>query len=283
VTERTTDDDTRIYSFQADAVADAYRRGAAARAQILAPANELMLDLAGVSPGSRVLDVVAGNGEQTVLAARRVGPTGSVLATDIAPQMLEAAAEAAREADLTNVEIRIADAQALDLEPDAFDAAITRLGLMLMPDPAAALASIYRVLRSGGKLAAMVFGPADRNPNFSIPLEVLSRHLDRPSAARAQPGLFALGDRSELERLFHQAGFRDVTVQAVAAPRPYSSVQEAAAYVRMNTPPIRALTAELDAVTRERAWAEIEQALKPFDRTDGFEVPGEMLVAAGTK
>jgi hypothetical protein len=51
----------------------------------------------------------------------------------------------------------------------------------------------------------------------------------------------------------------------------------------MNTPPVRALTAELDDMARERAWAEIEQALKPFDRPDGFEAPGQMLVAAGTK
>ena len=283
MTERATGDDSQIFSFQADAVADAYRRGAAARAQILGPANELMLDLAGVSPGSRVLDVAAGNGEQTVLAARRVGPTGRVLATDIAPPMLEAAAEAAREAGLTNVETRIADAQALDLEPDAFDAAITRMGLMLMPDPAAALASIHRVLRPGGKLAAMVFGPDDQNPSFSVPLDILSRHLGRPSAAQARPGMFALSDRSELERLFDQSGFRDVTVQAIAAPRSYASVQEAANSVRENNPPSRALTAELDEVSRERAWAEIELAFKPFERPDGFEAPGEMLVVAGTK
>jgi len=281
--ERTTDDDSRIFSFQADAVADAYRRGAAARAQILALVNELMLDLAGVRPGSRVLDVAAGNGEQTVLAAQRVGPTGTVLATDISPRMLYGAAEAAREAGLTNVETQVADAQALDLEPETFDAVITRMGLMLMPDPAAALASIHRVLRPGGKLAAMVFGPADRNPSFSIPLDILSRHLGRPSAAQARPGMFALGDRAELERLFVQAGFRDVTVQAMAAPRRYPSLQEAAISVRENNPPSRALTAELDDVARERAWSEIELAFKPFDRPDGFEAPGEMLVAAGTK
>ena len=283
MSECTTDDDSQIFSFQADAVADAYRRGAAARAQILAPANELMLDLAGVRPGSRVLDVAAGNGEQTVLAAQRVGATGTVLATDIAPRMLDAAAEAAREAGLTNVETQVADAQALDLEPEAFDAVITRMGLMLMPDPAAALASIHRVLRPGGKLAAMVFGPADQNPSFSVPLDILSRHLGRSSAALARPGLFALSDRSELQRFFDQAGFRDVTVQAIATPRPYPSLQDAVAFVRMNTPAVRALTAELDEVSRERAWAEIEQALKPFDRPAGFEVPGEMLVAAGTK
>src|SRR5215813_10699764 len=72
-----------------------WRRSGVARAQVLAPLTERMLDLAGVSVGYRVLDIAAGTGEQTLAAARRVGPTGAVLATDIAPQMLTLAAEAA--------------------------------------------------------------------------------------------------------------------------------------------------------------------------------------------
>ena len=68
--------------------ATGWRRSAAARAQLLAPLTERMLDLAQVDIGHRVLDVAAGTGEQTLAAARRVGPTGAVLATDIAAQML---------------------------------------------------------------------------------------------------------------------------------------------------------------------------------------------------
>src|SRR6266545_3239828 len=66
---------------------------------------------AGVRAGSRVLDVAAGTGEQTLVAARRVGPTGQVLATDIAAGMLDVAAEEVRKAGLTNVETRVMDAQ----------------------------------------------------------------------------------------------------------------------------------------------------------------------------
>src|SRR4051812_6008008 len=90
----------------------------------LTPATELMLDLARIGPGSRVLDVAAGTGDQSLRAARRVGPTGSVVATDIAPSMLEVAAQAIRDAGLTNVETRVMDAQQLDFEAGVFDAAI---------------------------------------------------------------------------------------------------------------------------------------------------------------
>ena len=67
---------------------EGWRRGAATRAQAAAVATETMLNMANIASGSRVLDVAAGTGEQTILAARRVGPTGSMLATDIAAEML---------------------------------------------------------------------------------------------------------------------------------------------------------------------------------------------------
>src|SRR5215471_5497993 len=111
-----------------------WRRSSVARAQVLAPLTERMLDLAGVGVGDRVLDVAAGAGEQSLAAARRIGPTGAVLATDIAAEMLALAAEAAAQAGLRNVETRVLDARDLDLEPESFDSAISRLALMLVPE-----------------------------------------------------------------------------------------------------------------------------------------------------
>ena len=96
-------------TYGSSGAAQGWQRSSAARAQLLAPLTERMLDLAGVGVGHRVLDVAAGTGEQTLAAARRVGPTGLVLATDIAAQMLALAAEAAAQAGLRNVETRIVD------------------------------------------------------------------------------------------------------------------------------------------------------------------------------
>ena len=96
-----------------------YLRGAAARAETFGPATERMLDLANIRMGSRVLDVGAGAGDQILAAARRVGPTGFVLATDISTSMLEIAVTLAREAGLSNVGTQVMDAQDLELEADA--------------------------------------------------------------------------------------------------------------------------------------------------------------------
>src|SRR5437868_2751850 len=121
----------------------------------LGPATEIMLDRAGVGAGSRVLDVAAGAGDQTLVAARRVGPAGYVLATDIAPNILEFAAAAARTAGLGNVETLVLDGENLDqLDENAFDAAISRLGLIYFPDQQKALRSMRRVLKPAGKVAA---------------------------------------------------------------------------------------------------------------------------------
>lgn len=98
-----------------------------------------MLDLARIQPGSRVLDVAAGTGESTLMAARRVGSTGHVLATDVSASMLNVAAEAARKEGLTKIETRVMNGENLTLNADSFDAVISRNALMLFPNPTKAL------------------------------------------------------------------------------------------------------------------------------------------------
>jgi ubiquinone/menaquinone biosynthesis C-methylase UbiE len=102
--------------------------------QWLRPATELMLDMAATGPGDHVLDLAAGDGDQTLVAARRVGSTGYVLATDIAPNFVAFAAKSARAAGLGNVEARAMNGENLELEDAAFNAVISRLGLMYFPD-----------------------------------------------------------------------------------------------------------------------------------------------------
>lgn len=83
-----------------------------------------MLELANLRVGNTVLDVAAGTGDQTLMAARHVGPAGYVLVTDISTSMLNVAAEVVRNAGLTNVETRVMDAENIELDADSFDAVI---------------------------------------------------------------------------------------------------------------------------------------------------------------
>src|SRR6185503_18910141 len=162
--------------------------------------------------GSRLLDVGAGSGDQTVLAAQRVGPRGAVLAIDLSASMLDLARQEVRAAGLQNVEARVMDAQRLDLEPGSFDAAIARFSLQFVPDVQRALAEVRRILKPGGRFAAVVFSSVERNPFRAAPQTIASRLAGRQFPAPG-PGQWALNDPDTLNTAFRQAGFHDVDVQ----------------------------------------------------------------------
>lgn len=264
-------------------VAEGWQRSGAARAQFLAPLTERMLDLAGVGVGHRVLDVAAGTGEQTLAAARRVGPTGAVLATDIAAQMLALAAEAAVQAGLRNVETRVRDARDLDLEPESFDAAISRLALMLLPERARAMAGVHRALKTGKKFAALVLATADECPLVALPMRIAARCAKTPEAPFGDPGMFALGDPAMLAAAYRGSGFREVTVEVARVQRRFPSLEAAMQNVRDILPEIPHMLMHATHHERAKVWVEIESALRQFDGADEFVVPHAFVIGVGTK
>jgi len=255
--------------------AEQWIRSQAQRNEVYRPATEKMLDLADLRPGSRVLDVAAGSGEQTLLAAQRVGPNGYVLVTDISTSMLDAAADAVRRAGLVNIESRLMDGENLELDAESFDAVICRLGLMLFSDPPKALRGMSRVVRTGGKVAALVFSAAAKNPYEGIPRIVADRR-GRPMAR-----VFALGNHKLLEDTFRSGGFRKVAVHEVTTHRRFSSSAEAVQELKTDFHGWK--IKELPAGQREQAWAEVEQQLRRFEGPNGCELRGEMLIGVGTK
>jgi ubiquinone/menaquinone biosynthesis C-methylase UbiE len=236
----------------------------------------MTLDLAEVRTGSRVLDVAAGTGDQTLITAQRVGPTGYVLAADVSASMLKLAAEAAREAGLTNVETRVMDAENIDLDADSFDAVICQLGLFLFSNPANVLRGMRRVVRPGGKVAALVFSTVEKNPYQGIPMGVARRFGSAPLP------LFSLGETDFLENTFRESGLRDVTVRALSFSRRFLSAAEMIRRLK-ETALLRGPIEKLGEPAREQAWAEIERQLGQLEGPNGVEVPSEFLIGAGTK
>lgn len=261
-------------------VAEAWDRGAGARARAFGAATEKMLELADVTRGARVLDIAAGAGDQALMAARRVGPTGYVLATDISSSMVDLAAAAARRAGLTNVDTRVMDAQSLDIDAESFDAVISRFGLMLIPDPNKALTEIRRVLRGGGKVAAIVFSTPDKCPYLSIP-HAIARRVGRLALSTEPFGEFRLSGPGVLEDFYRSAGFHDVAVHQIPTRRTFPSVAAAVEYAKAL--PVRELMAQLSEREQGQAWAEIEVALRQFDGPNGYDSPCMLLIAVGRK
>jgi ubiquinone/menaquinone biosynthesis C-methylase UbiE len=170
--------------------------------------TDAMLEMAEVGPGARVLDVAAGAGGQTLDIARRIGPAGSVLATDLSPRILEFAKENARRAGYRNVETQVADGEDLQVPEASFDAAVCRLGLMLFADPPKGLREIYRALRPGGRGCTMVFSAPETNPCIAILVSTALKHAGLPPRDPYQSGgLLSLGKPMLIDDLFNQAGF----------------------------------------------------------------------------
>jgi len=242
----------------------------------LGDATSQMLDLARVDADSRVLDVAAGSGGQTIAAARRAA---TVLATDVSEGILEYAASEARAAGLANVATRTMDGEHLEVEAGTYDAVICRLGLMYLPDKQGALTSARAALVPGGRYAAIVFSEPERNRFFSGPIGIIRRRAELPPPAPGLPGPFsaaALGD------LLEAAGYADVEVRRVEAPLRMASAAECARLERESFGALHQMMASLSAPEREEAWDEVEAALREFDGPNGFVGPSELLVGGGT-
>src|SRR5262245_3232113 len=147
-----------------DAVAPGWERWRVRIDASVAPVRDWMIRHVAPAPGQTILELSAGLGDTGFRAAEIVGDGGRLISTDLSPVMLEGARGVAADRGLRSVEFRVMDAERIALDAGAVDGVLCRFALMLMPDPAAALAESRRVLRSGGHLALAVWGAPERNP-----------------------------------------------------------------------------------------------------------------------
>jgi len=268
---------------QWDAAAAAWDRWGPFLREWLGEATELMLDLAGIKAGSRVLDVAAGAGDQTLQAAARVGSKGHVLATDISPRILALAASNAQRAGYGQVQTAIQDGENLDVPAASFDAVISRVGLIYFPDQQRALHAMKQSLKPGGRIAAIVYSTPERNGFFSIPVSVIRARAALPPPVPGQPGPFSLGGPGVLEDVFKKAGFTDVASRVIAAPVRLRSVAECVRFEQESFGALHQMLSTLDDEGKAGAWQEISARLAQFESQGRFEGPCELVVGVGTR
>ncbi len=267
-----------------DAAAAGWHAHAAPLSAWLERATNGMLGMAGIGPGAQVLDVAAGAGEQTLAIARRVGPTGRVLATDLSPAMLALARQNALQAGLSQVQTHWADAQDLDVVPASFDAVVCRLGLMLFQQPQQALSGMQRALRPGGHICTLVFSQAQRNPCITTVLSTALEHAGLPPPDPSAPGgLLSLGRPGLADSLFLAAGFRDVATTRLDAPFCLPSVHAYLDFVRSAAGPVHDILKGLDDAAKQAAWSDMAKRLAVFNTATGWEGPNELLLTAGRR
>ena len=247
-------------------------------------ATQAMLGMADIKAGSHVLDVAAGAGDQTLDIAERVGRDGSVLATDLSPDILLFASRQAAAAGYRNVKTRVSEGENLQVEDVSFDAVICRLGLMFFGDPLQGLREMLRAVKPGGGVCTMVFSTPQTNPCVAILMSTALRHAGLLPPDPYQPGgLLSLGKPGLIDELFQQAGFRQIATTKVAAPFRLPAVNDYLDFIKTSAAPIIQILQRLEPPKSEAAWAEIEEKLQPFETGAGWEGPNELLLTAARR
>lgn len=225
--------------------------------------SDNLVELAQIQQGNKVLDVATGIGEPAVTAARKVRPSGRVTAIDISPQMLAIAKERAKENGLENtIEFREGDAESIAVPASAFDAVVSRFGLMFLPDLPKALRAMREALVPGGVMAAAVWSSPDKVPSFNLLSSVVMKEVGASPPPPGTPGPFSLADTSLLRDRFTEAGYQDVKIESGKMNFRLSSPEEFTAFCRDTTAPIKAMVATQPAARQQEIWNAVTEATR---------------------
>lgn len=250
--------------------------------------SDRLIELANVESGDKVLDVATGIGEPAISAAKIVGKSGHVTATDISSEMLAIAEERARSTGLHDViEFKQSDAESLELETNqAFNSIICRWGLMFLPNLDNALSNMLGLLVPGGKLAAAVWSEPSKVPLISMPINIARQELQAPLLGQGIPGPFSLADIEALKKSLEKAGFVEIKSETIRVVFEFSSAEEYAEFNQDIAAPVRIMLANETEERKQEIWdAVTDQAKQRFvDKDTGrIKLANEAICIVGSR
>ena len=242
---------------------------------VLANCSCRVVSMVAPRPGELALDIACGPGAVTQFLAERVGPTGRVLGTDLAAQMVRLAAERMTRRGLTNARFARMDMEHLDLADESQDIVSCALGLMYAADTDAALQEMLRVLRPGGRCVVAVWGRRDRCGWHEI-FPIVDAHVE----SEVCPLFFGLGAKEALVTAMTRAGFRDAHEERRAEDLHWPN-GEAVCQAMFAGGPVALAYSRFDVATREAVRAEFLTSVEPYREGDTWNIPGEFVYAVG--
>ena len=244
---------------------------------------EWLVDNVEPRQGDTILELAGGVGDNGFLAAERVGPSGTIIETDFAPQMVETARRRAAELGLSNVETCVLDAERMELYDDTVDGIICRWGFMLMIDPKRAIRECRRVLKEGRRLCFSVWAGAEQNPWVTVTGMTMIQLGHQPGSDPFGPsGMFSMASEGTIATMVETAGFSNVHIERMPVEWRYSSFDEAWAFMTQVAGAIASVVSELPPDEVEKVRSALEANLASFRTDSGLTLPGVTLNVAAS-
>lgn len=248
---------------------------------MFAPITSALIEAAAIEEGCSVLDVAGGPGEPSMTIAEAAGPSASVICTDAVAEMVVASRGEARDRGLTNIQFTQCAGESLPFSSAAFDAVVCRLGVMLFPDPVAAIREMLRVAKPGKRLALAVWSTSASNPFFHVVTNIVARYVESPPEDLDAPGAFRFAERGKLAHVLSDAGaievterFLDFTLEVPLTPKQFWEVRTELSDT------LRAKVAALTSGQVARLADEVEDAGRAFYEDSLMKFPAQVLIVS---
>ena len=242
----------------------------------LKPAQNKLMEMIALKPGENVIETACGTGLVTKRIAGKVGNDGRVVATDLSEGMIKQAKERFAPGN-GSVEFQRMDAEDLQLDEESFDVAICALGLMYVPDPVQSLKEMYRVLKHGGRAGIAIWGER-RNCGWAEIFPIVDQFV----ASEVCPMFFQQGTGGALEYSMKMAGFQNIEIDRLQKKLLFND-EEHALMAAFSGGPVALAYRKFNAETKEKAHQEYLESISEYRNGDGFEIPGEFVVAKAVK
>ena len=178
---------------------------------MLNPLGDRVIERLDLKSDAKIIDIGCGCGATTLEIAKKI-TQGEILGVDISEPMLDKATETAKEMSLSNISFEVKDVQVDVMPQNYFDIAFSRFGVMFFEDPFEAFKNIHTSLREDGLLSFVCWQNASLNPWQSLSIQVIKEFLDLPAPAPKSPGPFAFEDKTYLEEILRESGYKGLEI-----------------------------------------------------------------------
>lgn len=248
----------------------------------LKPMGDAIIAELNIKEDDVVLDVACGTGEpgHTIAAMAK---KGKVIGTDIADKMLEIAKENADRKQIKNYETKTCDVCELPFGDNSFDKISCRMGFMFFPDMKMASDEMYRVLKTGGKMATSVWAPPEYNTWITTVMSIIKNNMDLPTPPPGAPGMLRCAAPGFIKSLLEKSGFKNVNEKLITGKIAYDNFDHFWEMMNEVAAPVVGALSKADDGMKQKIKNEVKQLSDQYKTDKGLELDYGSWVVSGRK